>query len=82
MNFTLIKQINLTYFIAKVYQFSNESGTIYVEESDLTNTTNTIISSESAREVFEAYASLFGVAKTEIYDLSNSLILASEIGFE
>lgn len=82
MNFTLIKTINLNHFVVKVYQFSNNNNTTYVEESDLNNTTNTVINSESAREVFESYASLFGVAKTEIYDLSNNLILASEIGFE
>jgi hypothetical protein len=82
MSFTLIKTIDLNHFVVKVYQFSNDNNTIYVEESYLNDVTNTVINSESVREVFESYASLFGVAKTEIYDLSNSLILASEIGFE
>jgi hypothetical protein len=78
--FILTYTINLTHFIVKLYRFDNENN--YVDQTTIDNVSAHYLESNSAKELFEAFAVLPGVAKTEVCNLSNEPVLVSEVNFE
>lgn len=78
--FILIYTIPLTNYMVKLYRL--ESNLNYIDQTTINSVTNQINSLELASEIVEIVQVLTGVVKTQIYDLSDNLLIDSGIILE
>lgn len=77
VNFTLISEITLNYYIAKIYRF--DTTTIYVDQTTIDDITPNLNAQQYASEIVELLQVLPGVSKIEIYNKSNGLLISSGV---
>lgn len=76
-NFTLISEIILNNYIAKIYRFDTTDA--YVDQETVNGLVSNLNSQQYASEIVELLQVLPGVSKIEIYDKSNGLLISSGV---
>jgi hypothetical protein len=76
-HFTLISEIVLNNYIAKIYRF--DTTTSYVDQSTIDAATPNLNAQQYPSEIVELLQVLSGVSKIEIYNKSNGLLISSGV---
>lgn len=76
-NFILFHTVNLSNFIVNIYSLG--SSTYVVDADTINGLTDILNTKQYPREIVETLESLNGIAKIEVLDYDNNLLLNSEL---